>query len=196
MRRVFIGLLVVFALAVLTLSQPTPSYACSCAYVAPLDARDRADAVLAGRVVSVAEPPAWPRFGDYFPYLYFAAEPGEPIVVTLAVDTVWKGVPQGQVELIAQNPATDMCGTYFIPGDAYLVYAMDAGERLRREFCQRVVQLPAAADDLAQLGPGVVPPPAALTPARNTSWLLAALVIVGLSLALWRRRIRQKRASQ
>lgn len=193
MRRLLISLLVLFALAALGLSWPTPSYACSCEYVAPLDARDRADAVLAGRVVSVAEPTAWPRLGSAFPYLYFAAEPGEPIIVTLAVDTVWKGSPPSQVEVIAQNPETDMCGTYFVPGDSYLVYAMDAGERLRREFCQGVVQLPAAADDLAQLGPGVALPQAAPAPARNEIWLLAALVIAGLGIILCRRRVQRPR---
>jgi len=183
MRRFLIGLLVVLALVVIGVSQPATSYACTCEYVEPLDARGRADAVLAGRVVSVAEPPAWPRFSSSFPFLSFAAEPGEPIMVTLAVDRVWKGVPQGQVEVIAQNPESDMCGTYFVPSDAYLVYAMDAGERLRREFCQRVVQLPAAADDLAQLGPRVVPPPAAPAPARNTSWGMATIRVKSRHLA-------------
>jgi hypothetical protein len=193
MRRLLIGLIIVVALVALGVSRPTPSYACTCEYVAPLDARDRADAVLAGRVVAVDEPAAWPRLSGSFPFLSFAANPGEPIVVTLAVDTVWKGAPQEQVDVISQNPATDQCGTYFIPGDPYLVYAMDAGERLRREFCQRVVQLPAAADDLALLGPGAAPPQSAPAPARYKAWLLAALVVTLLGIVLWRLRVRRTR---
>lgn len=47
------------------------------------------------------------------------------IVVTIAINTVWKGAPQGQVDVIAQNPATDMCGTYFVPGKSYLLYAKE-----------------------------------------------------------------------
>lgn len=182
-----LALLVVLLLAIY-IGTPAPALACSCAQVAPLDALAHADAVVAGRVVAIDEPPAWPRLGDYFPYLYFAPNPGEPIVVTVAVDTVWKGPPQAQVKVISQHPATDMCAAYFNQGAAYLIYAMRDGDSLRRELCQRMLDLPQAGDDLAQLGPGVVPAqPAQVPPAGGTVWLLPGVVILGLLAMLgWR----------
>jgi len=179
---------VIALLAVLALARPAPVSACSCAYVAPLDALAHADAVVAGRVVSVTEPPAWPRLGDRFPFLSFAPNPGEPIVVTLAVDTVWKGPSQAQVTVISQHPATDQCATYFPPGGEFLIYAMRDGDNLRREFCQRVVDLRLAADDLAQLGPGAAPAQPAQAPAsRPTAWLLpGVLLLTLLVMLLWK----------
>lgn len=192
--RVSVPVLVALITA-FVLIRPAPASACTCAYVAPLDALARADAVVAGRVVSVAEPPAWPRLGDQFPFLYFTPTPGEPIVVTLAVDTVWKGPPQAQIIVISQHPATDMCAAHFLPGDAFLIYAIRDGESLRREFCQRVVDLRLAADDLAQLGPGVAPAqPAHVPAARPVAWLLPGLLLLGLLVLLVWQRLRRRRA--
>lgn len=195
-------MLVVLLVAVV-LARPVPASACSCEYVAPLDALARADAVVAGRVVSVAEPPAWPRLGDQFPFVYFAPTPGEPLakparsafVVTLAVDTVWKGPPQAQVTVISQHPATEQCATYFPVGGAFLIYAMRDGDSLRRAFCQRVVDLRLAADDLAQLGPGVAPAQPAPAPgARPVVWLIPGLLLLGLLVVLVWQRLRRRRA--
>jgi hypothetical protein len=185
--------MLVALITAVVLIRPAPASACTCEYVAPLDAFARADAVVAGRVVSVAEPPAWPRLGDQFPFLSFAPTPGEPIVVTLAVDTVWKGPPQAQVTVISQHPATDMCATHFPPGGAFLIYAMRDGEGLRREFCQRVVDLRLAADDLAQLGQGVAPAQPAQAPApRPVVWLLPGLLLLGLLVVLAWQRLRRR----
>lgn len=182
-------------LAALALARPAPVAACSCAYVAPLDALAHADAVVAGRVISVAELPAWPRLGDQFPFLYFAPTPGEPILVTLAVDTVWKGPPEAQITVISQHPATDMCAIYFPIGDEFLIYAMRDGDSLRREFCQRVVDLCLAADDLAQLGPGVVPAlPAQAPAARPAAWLLPGVPVLTLLVVLVWQGLRRRRA--
>ena len=194
-RRLYVTVLFTL-LGALALARPAPVSACSCAYVAPLDALAHADAVVAGRVVLVTEPPAWPRLGDRFPFLYFAPNPGEPIVVTLAVDTVWKGPPQAQLTVISQHPVTDQCATYFPPGGEFLIYAMRDGDNLRRAFCQRVVDLRLAADDLAQLGPGVAPAQPAQAPAaRPAAWLLpSVLLLTLLVLLLWkglRRRARR-----
>jgi hypothetical protein len=137
-------------------------------------------------VVAIDGPPAWPRLGSYFPYLFFAPDPGELIVVTVAVDTVWKGQPQAQVKVISQHPATDMCAAYFSQGGAYLIYAMRDGENLRRELCQRTLDLPEAGDDLAQLGPGVAPAQPAPPPAQTQALLLPGVVIlVVVSILLW-----------
>lgn len=186
---------VVTLLAALALARPAPVAACTCAYVAPLDALAHADAVVAGRVVSVAEPPAWPRLGDRFPFVYFAPKEGEPILVTLTVDTVWKGPPQAQVTVISQHPATDMCAAHFPPGGEFLIYAMRDGDSLRREFCQRVVDVRLAADDLAQLGPGVIPARAAQAPAtRPVAWLLPGVLLLSLLVMLLWARLRRRRA--
>lgn len=185
---VLIALITAFVLI-----RPAPASACTCEYVAPLDALTRADAVVAGRVVSVAEPPAWPHLGDRFPFVYFAPTPGEPILVTLAVDTVWKGPPQVQVTVISQHPATEQCATYFPVGGAFLIYAMRDGDSLRRAFCQRVVDLRLAADDLAQLGPGVAPAqPAPAPAARPVPWLLPGLLLLGLLVVLVWQRLRRR----
>lgn len=183
----------VVLLVALVLARPAPASACTCEYVAPLDALARADAVVAGQVVSVAEPPAWPRLGDQFPFLYFAPTPGEPIVVTLAVDTVWKGPPQAQITVISQHPATEQCATYFPIGSGFLIYAMRDGDSLRRAFCQRVVDLRLAADDLAQLGPGVAPAqPAHVPAARPMAWLLPGLLLLGLLVVLVWQQLRRR----
>lgn len=182
-----LALLVVLFLA-LYVGTPAPVSACTCAQVAPLDALAHADAVVAGRVVAIDEPPAWPRLGPYFPYLYFAPDPGEPIVVTVAVDTVWKGPPQAQVKVISQHPAIEMCAASFNQGAAYLIYAMRDGDSLRRELCQRTLDLPQAGGDLAQLGPGVVPAqPAQVPPAGGAVWLLPGVITLGvLTMLGWR----------
>lgn len=187
---VLIALITAFVLI-----RPAPVAACTCEYVAPLDALAHADAVVAGRVVSVAEPPAWPRLGDQFPFLYFAPTPGEPIVVTLAVDTVWKGPPEAQITVISQHPATEQCATHFPIGSGFLIYAMRDGDSLRREFCQRVVDLRLAADDLVQLGPGLAPaPPAHVPDPRPVPWLLPGVFVLTLLAVLLWQRLRRRRA--
>lgn len=193
----WLSLVFIAALLAATLLLPPASVsACTCEYVAPLDALAHADAVIAGSVVSVAEPPSWPRRGDQFPFLYFAPNPGEPIVVTLAVDTVWKGPAQAQVDVVSQNPATDMCGSYFPIGAGYVIYAMRDGEGLRREFCQRLVDMRLAGDDLAQLGPGAVPAqPAQAAAPRPSAWLLPRVLILVVLVSLlwgWLRRPRSR----
>lgn len=192
--RVSVPVLVALIMA-FVLIRPAPASACTCEYVAPLDALTRADAVVAGRVVSVAEPPAWPHLGDRFPFVYFAPTPGEPILVTLAVDTVWKGLPEAQITVISQHPATDMCAAHFPIGSKFLIYAMRDGDSLRRAFCQRVVDLRLAADDLAQLGPGVAPAQPAQAPApRPVVWLLPGLLLIGLLVVLVWQGLRRRRA--
>lgn len=187
--------LLVAILSTLFFSTPTPSAACSCEYVAPLDARDRADAVLSGRVRSVAEPVAWPRLDSTFPFVRFAPEPDAPIVVGVEVAVVWKGQIPGGVEVLSQNPATDMCGSYFTPGDAYLFYAMREGDGLRRAFCQRLVPLAQAGDDLAQLGPGAAPVPQAQVTATGRDWWLLGGLLLSLLLFVFTWRVRRRRRS-
>jgi hypothetical protein len=110
-------------------------------------------------------------------------------VITLAVTTVWKGPPQAQVSVISQHPATDMCALSFPIGGEFLIYAMRDGDSLRREFCQRVLDIQFAADDRAQLGPGIAPAlPAQAPAAQPAAWLLPVALILGLLVILiWKR---------
>jgi hypothetical protein len=157
--------LVVVVLGALFAHTPAPAMACSCEYVAPLDARDRADAVLAGRVSEVAEL-------------------GTSVVVTVDVATVWKGPVQSQVEILSQNPAADQCGAFFATGASYLFYTMQEGELLQRALCQRLVGLAEAGDDLALLGPGTAPAPQPLA-APQTPPVQLLLQGLTLAFALW-----------
>lgn len=181
---------VIAALALMALARPAPGYACSCAPVAPLDARDHADAVLSGRVTAVAEPWPLPRLGPEFPLVWLAPDPDAPIVLTVAVDRVWKGPEKAVARVLSDNPATSQCGVYVTPGMNYVIYAMRDGETLHREICQRFVERPQAGDDLAQLGPGVVLAAQPDAPWPQTPVWLLALGLVTLTLgALWRRRL-------
>jgi hypothetical protein len=184
--------LLVVVLGALLVSSPAPAAACTCEYVAPLDARDRADAVLSGRVRSVTEPIAWPRLDATFPFVYFAPEPDAPIEVSVEVATVWKGQIPSVAEIRSQNPAMDVCGASFAPGDSYLFYAMQEADGLRRAFCQQLVPIAQAGDDLAQLGPGVAPVPQAQTGVRREVWLLGA-TLLGLLLLVFAWRMRRHR---
>lgn len=166
--------LLVTVLSALLVSAPTPAAACTCEYVAPFDARNRADAVLSGRVRSVAEPTAWPRFEATFPFVRFTPEPNAPIVVSVEVATVWKGQIPSVAEIRSQNPAMDMCGAYFAPGDSYLFYAMQEADGLRRAFCQRLVPLAQA------------------TSPRRDLWLLGAMLL-SLLLFVFAWRVRRRR---
>jgi len=72
---------------------------------------------------------------------------------------------------------------------------MRDGDSLRREFCQRVVDLRLAADDLAQLDPGAAPAqPAHVPAARPVPWLLPGLLLLGLLVVLVWQGLRRPRA--
>ncbi len=181
-------LIVVGATLMLLLQQPTPGYACSCATVAPREARDRADAVLAGRVTAIAEPVSLPQLINRFPFIHFAPGPNVPLIVTIAVDTVWKGPDAAQLQVLTANPATSQCEVYITVGARYIIYAQQDGTMLRREACQRIVERPQAGADIAQLGPGALP--AAHEPLQSPSgisWLFAGLLVVSLVMLLLRR---------
>lgn len=119
---------------------------CSC--VGPetaADALQSADAVFAGRVVSVRdtvldEPdfPEWPRR-----------------VVTLRVDRAWKGVEAETVTVLTGMGGGD-CGFPFRVGETYLVYARRGGRDgtgpLATGICGRTALFAHADKDLRELG--------------------------------------------
>ena len=180
------------SLLLATFGKPTPAYACSCA-VEPLPAViGRADAAILGTITEVERPPSWPRFSPSFPFVTLAPDPGAPEVWTVAVDRVWKGQVGATVQVRSDTPATSMCAPYVSSGTSYLIYAMQDGEGLQRQICQRLVEQAQAADDLAQLGPGALPlPGAAAADVRGSPWPFIAVALLLLAalfiLAQWRR---------
>ncbi len=125
------------------LSAPCPPASARCSCIPPVPPRQalgQADAVFAGRVVSVTE-----RAEE---------DPGHPGGPHLEVRIVpvrrWKGaLPDTVTVRTANNSAA--CGFAFERGAEYLVYA--AGEdALRASLCSRTRLLADAGEDLAALG--------------------------------------------
>lgn len=183
------GVVVTLLLTVVT--PPTPSYACTCAQVTPQAAFASAQGVVIGTLTAVDEPPAWPRFTPYFPFVFFAPDPGVPVVWTIAVDRVWKGPDSATIQVRTASPATSQCADIVMVGTEYLIYAMQDGEGLRRDICQRLVERANAGGDLAQLGPGALPRAAPAQPvAAPDPWPTVGLVMLLLAVALlawWQR---------
>lgn len=191
LRPIMMLTVTVAALMLTVLTPPTPSYACSCAQVTPQAALASAQSVLIGTVTAVDEPPSWPRFTPYFPFVYFAPEPGVPVVWTIAVDRVWKGPDTATLQVRTASPATSLCADYVKAGTQYLIYAIQDGKGLRRDICQRLVERVNAAGDLAQLGPGALPRPVPAQPATTPDrWPVVGvllLLLIGVLIA-WRQR--------
>ena len=138
--------LLVSAAIVLSLL-PRPAFACSCAPPGtPLETLEGATAVFVGEVVSVEAPE--PVDG--------AISTADPVKVTFAVNTVWKG--QVQPELTLTTPRMDAsCGYTFVIGQTYLVYAYGHSTSLETHLCTRNQPIADAADDLLALGEGSEP---------------------------------------
>jgi hypothetical protein len=120
---------------------PPASPRCSCIPpVPPREALGQADAVFAGRVVSVTER----REGG-------PAFPGRPYLeVRIVPERRWKGAA-GDTVTVATSDNSASCGYAFEQGRDYLVYA--GGEDALRVFiCSRTRPLADAAEDVAALG--------------------------------------------
>jgi hypothetical protein len=117
--------------------------ACTCAPPGePRAELEHADAVFSGRVVEVEPEEAQRGF--------------RRLAVRFALDSVWKGVPEGDQVTVWTAEQSAACGYSFQPGEEYLVYAYDAGElttnELTTNLCSRNAPLAQAAEDLAALG--------------------------------------------
>ncbi|MEW5930677.1 MAG: hypothetical protein AB1941_24720 [Gemmatimonadota bacterium] len=122
---------------------PCPPAAARCSCIPPRppgEALAQADAVFAGRVVSVTERREEDPGHPGGPYLEVRIVPGRR----------WKGAAADTVTVrTADNSAA--CGYAFETGGEYLVYA--AGEdALRVNLCSRTRPLADAGEDLAALG--------------------------------------------
>lgn len=129
-------------------SSPAPAHACSCASVPPPETALReSDAVFSGIVLSVRET----RAG-------VVRSSADPVEVTFRVTEVWKGVGTDRVT-VRTAASTASCGFGFVEGMPYIVYARETNLGLSTGLCTRTADLALAADDLAALGKGTVPPP-------------------------------------
>jgi hypothetical protein len=119
---------------------PCPPAAARCSCVPPGPPREalaQAEAVFAGRVVSVGEQ----RGGD----------PDQPYLeVRIVPDRRWKGAAADTVT-VRTPPNSAVCGVAFETGREYLVYA-EGGGGLRVFLCSRTAALADAGEDLAALG--------------------------------------------
>lgn len=125
---------VILALAlVLGLGLSDMALACSCAPPPPpAEARDAADSVFSGTVLSVT--------------------PGKNgLDVEIQVDRSWKKVRCGTV--VVQTPSDSaMCGYGFEVGKSYLVYADMQKGKLSTNLCSRTRTIEEAGEDVAALG--------------------------------------------
>jgi len=129
-------------------SGPAPAHACSCAEApAPEIALRESDAVFSGIVLSVRET----RNG-------VVRSSADPVEVTFRVTEVWKGIGTDKVT-VRTAASTASCGFGFVEGMPYIVYARETNLGLSTGLCTRTADLALAADDLAALGKGTVPPP-------------------------------------
>lgn len=126
--------------ALLLVLAPARALACSCMAMDVEAAFSRADAVFEGRVVEVER----------------GSDPSAPVRVTMEVVQHWKGV---ESERVVVETAADsaMCGVAFAPQTSWLVYASREGGALSAGLCSRTARIEEAAEDLAELGAGVVP---------------------------------------
>jgi hypothetical protein len=130
MRRFLAALLC--ALVVTALS--TPAHGCSCAEPPPpKEALQLANAVFVGRVIETRAAT-----------IDFGGEDVRGVVVTVAVDRLWKGPHKRTIKIVTGRGHGD-CGFNFRTGQDYLVYAYDywngADHELRTDICTRTHEL-------------------------------------------------------
>ena len=116
--------------------------ACSCLPPgSPSEELEKADAVLAGRVVLLQEIPDKP---DAYYYR---------MMVGLEVSAVWKG-PAYELMYVRTSRSDISCGFTFEYGERYLVYAYEHADGYETSLCSRNAGLWAAEADLEELGEG------------------------------------------
>jgi serpin B len=189
--------LVIFVVALLVVLLPaTPVYACSCLPPgAPLAEMAQATAVFAGRVTHIKAPAG------------AIISSADPVTVTFAVSHVWKGPEESEISLTTARQSAS-CGFPFQEGQEYLVYAGGSAANLSTHLCTRTTSLAHAGEDLAALGEGQAPPPAAQatstvpapveadSPAVTWWWgvslILLAALLSGILYLVWHGRGRSR----
>jgi hypothetical protein len=163
-----VSLLLMLVLAAIPSQQ---AYACSCIPPAPpLESMANSDAVFSGKVMRIDS--------DEAPIMNSA----DPVKVVFNVSRVWKGPEEGAIALSTARESAS-CGYNFVVGEEYLVYAYNSESGLTTGLCNRTMPLSSAGEDLAALGEGVTPAPAAEPTSSTLPWALAAgAVVAGLVL--------------
>jgi hypothetical protein len=163
-----VGLLLMVVFAV---SPAQQAYACSCIPPAPpLESMANSDAVFSGKVMRID--------ADEAPIMSSA----DPVKVVFDVSRVWKGAEEGAIALSTARESAS-CGYNFVVGEEYLVYANTSETGLTTGLCSRTMPLSSAGEDLAALGEGVIPAPAAQPTSSTLPWALAVVaVLAGLVL--------------
>jgi hypothetical protein len=132
---------------VVVLGTPVSGWPCSC-FIEPSATKSLAgvEEVFTGRVIAVKRPYADAVIQSSM----------DPVLVTMAVDRVWKGAVGPVVELTTVSDGAS-CGFGFAANERYLVFTNDRFVSL----CSRTSLLEHAASDLAALGAGREPDTAA-----------------------------------
>ncbi len=128
---------------------PRDTYACSCSAPESVhEAYERATLVFEGRFIN--------NEGDERDYA---------LPHNFLVSRIWTGPFVSSVTVYTGRGGGD-CGYPFEGGHSYLVYAhyVDPGEVFSTNICSRTRPIESAGEDVAALGAGRVPPPAALNP--------------------------------
>lgn len=167
------------------MAHPAAVRACSCIAPAPPAASlEAADAVFAGRVLSVDAGPDLP-----------VTSSADPVLVRIAATRSWKGDATAMTTVVTARSSAS-CGFGFAEGAEYLVYARhDDDGILQVSLCSRTAPLAAAQDDLVALGPGreIAPGSAPATDGTTLAALVAALLAVGAVAAALVVRVRASR---
>ena len=128
------------------------AYACKCVVPgSPSEELEKFDAVFAGKVLSIEH-----SFDPDTP----SRSPGDHTTVGFAVNTVWKGVVDKNIDLTTP-PTGGSCGFAFVEGKEYIVYAYEGTEEndnLNVSICSRTALLLVEAQaDMDALGEGYAP---------------------------------------
>ncbi|MDZ4698636.1 MAG: hypothetical protein SH809_02925 [Rhodothermales bacterium] len=157
-------------LAVLFLLAPKAAHACDCLIPdSPTVERDQADAVFAGRVLSVT------RFDDRN-------------AVVIDVSKGWKGDTEERMIIWTTTNGGAACGYHFERDTSYLIYAHGTqGYGLNVSICSRTRALADADEDLAALGAGEAFS-GGLCGGPDSLAMLQGVLFVALAFPLFRRR--------
>ena len=152
------------------------AYACKCVVPgSPSEELEKFDAVFAGKVLSIEH-----SFDPDTP----SRSPGDHTTVGFAVNTVWKGVVDKNIDLTTP-PTGGSCGFAFVEEEEYIVYAYEGTEEnanLNVSFCGRTAPLGEAQADLDALGEGYAPQAGTAGPSsqqpQNTGAGITRVIVV------------------
>ena len=152
------------------------AYACKCVVPgSPSEELEKFDAVFAGKVLSIQH-----SFDPDTP----SRSPGDHTTVGFAVNTVWKGVVDKNIDLTTP-PTGGSCGFAFVEEEEYIVYAYEGTEEnanLNVSFCGRTAPLGEAQADLDALGDGYAPQAGTAGPSsqqpQNTGAGITRVIVV------------------